>query len=61
MSYLFFGKNNIAQTDFECCYIVTSGTVKQFKLDFDKCIGFMKKQLKISFKLLFILFNFNPN
>ena len=46
MSLLFFNKNNIAQTDFEYRYIVTSGTVKQFKLDFDKCIDSMKKQLK---------------
>ena len=35
-----------SETDFECRYIVTSGTVKQFKLDFDKCIDFTVKQLK---------------
>ena len=55
MSYLFFDKGSIAQTDFECCYIVTSGTVKQFKLNFDKCIDFMKKQLKTDFKLFFMI------
>lgn len=55
MSYLFLDKSNIAQNDFEPCYIVTSGTVKQFKLDFDKCIDFMKRQLKISFKLSYMI------
>nr|DAF42724.1 MAG TPA: hypothetical protein [Siphoviridae sp. ctHip2] len=38
-----FNKSNIAQNDFEPCYIVTSGTLKQFKLYFDKCIDFTKK------------------
>jgi hypothetical protein len=51
MSLLFFNKNNIAQTDFEYRYIVTSGTVKQFKLIFDKSIDKKKKQLKNGFKL----------
>ena len=50
MSYLFFDKSNTAQTAFECRYIVTSGTVKQFKLIFDKCIDFTVKQLKNSFE-----------
>nr|DAP07761.1 MAG TPA: hypothetical protein [Caudoviricetes sp.] len=45
----------IAQNDFEPCYIVTSGTLKQFKLYFDKCIDFTKKQLKISFKLSYMI------
>ena len=49
MSLLFFNKNNIAQTDFEYRYIVTSGTVKQFKLDFDKCIDFREKQLRVAY------------
>lgn len=30
-------------------YIVTSGTVKQFKLGFDKCIDFRKKQLRVAY------------
>ena len=30
-------------------YIVTSGTVKQFKLDFDKCIDFREKQLRVAY------------
>ena len=55
MSYLFFDKSRIAQTDFECRYIVTSEIIKQFKLDFDKCIDFMKEQLKISFKLFYMI------
>ena len=45
----------MAQNDFEPCYIVTSGTLEQFKLYFDKCIDFTKKQLKISFKLSYMI------
>ena len=37
------------KTDFECRYIATSGIAKQFKLDFDKCIDFMKKQLRVAY------------
>ena len=40
---------SIPETDFECRYIVTSETLKQFKLDFDKCIDFMKKQLRVAY------------
>lgn len=35
-----------ARTDFESCYIVISGTLKQSKLDFDKTINLMKNSLK---------------
>ena len=37
------------KTDFECRYIATSGIAKQFKLDFDKCIDFIEKQLRVAY------------
>lgn len=39
-----------AKTDFECRYIVTSQSLKQFKLFFDKTINSMKKQLKTAYR-----------
>ena len=40
---------SIPKTDFECRYIVTSETVKQSKLIFDKCIDFIEKQLRVAY------------
>lgn len=39
-----------ARIDFEPCYIVIRGTLKQSKLDFDKTINLMKKQLKTAYR-----------
>jgi len=39
-----------ARTDFECRYIVTNQSLKQFKLIFDKTINTMKKQLKTAYR-----------
>jgi len=43
-----FSVGIIPQTDFECRYIVTSETLKQLKLIFDKCIDFTEKQLRVA-------------
>ena len=41
-------KNIFLKTDFEGCYIVITDTVKSQNRNFDKCIDFIEKQLKIA-------------
>ena len=42
-------KNQIAYTGFKCRYIVTNCTLKLKNCNFDKCIDFAVKQLRVAY------------